>query len=149
MGNVVTISATPQFPLPVLRGRVRVGVLSRRARGSNPKACPPPEYRERETNRRQRYAHPLSTFVFTAVAYWVLMLVLSGAPCAAQDEAPAPATAPSPGTAALVDQASAMESQIAALLRQKNAASTPAPTVDLQLDLKILERWLLLRASDA
>jgi hypothetical protein len=115
---------------------------------SNP-PCPPTEYCESEIDRRQKYAHAFSSFVFVVVAYCGVMLGLAGAPCVAQEEAPAPATAPSPGTAALVDQASAMESQIAALLRQKNAASTPAPTVDLQLDLKILERWLLLRAADA
>src|SRR5215203_3529545 len=42
-------------PLPVLRGRVGVGVFSLGFRAKSPHPCPPPEYRERGELARARF----------------------------------------------------------------------------------------------
>lgn len=101
-----------------------------------------------------RESHGLKTGATGMVRAVVRATILVGAIAAigrsgalAQDAPATQLTEPSPGASALSDQASGVETAIAGLLQQRRAAA--APLLDLQIDLKILQRWLLLRAVDA
>lgn len=57
-------------------------------------------------------------------------------------------TAPSPGSTALGERATKLEAEIAKLLQQRPSSGN-APLLDMRIDLRLIERWLLVRAADA
>src|SRR5207247_1872711 len=114
---------------------------ARKPSGVERRSCEGDEVSERIRQLRRGLVASGAQSAFVAVLFSCLV---HGAAVATTD------TAPSPGSVALTEQASKLEAEIAKLLQQRTSAGAmQAPLLEMRIDLRLVERWLLARAADS